>query len=62
MTGQSHSERRAALERERLRIQGEIVSYPMPIPACDVYFNDLLEQRARVCDQLAGLERNAAAR
>ena len=35
MTGQSHSERRAALERERLRIQGEIVSYPMPIPACD---------------------------
>jgi hypothetical protein len=55
--------RRAALERERLRVQAEIVSYPMPIPACDVYFNGLLEQRARICEQLAALgrhERNSA--
>ena len=47
---------RAALERERLRIQAEIVSYPVPIPACDVYFNGLLEQRARVCEALARLD------
>ena len=46
---------RAALEAERLRIQAEIVSYPMPIPACDVYFNDLLEQRSRICAELAAL-------
>jgi len=55
--------RRAALERERLRVQAEIVSYPMPIPACDLYFNGLLEQRARICEQLAALdqhERNSA--
>jgi hypothetical protein len=47
---------RAALERERLRIQAEIVSYPMPIPACDVYFNGLLEQRARICEALSRLD------
>jgi hypothetical protein len=41
------------LEAERLRIQHEITSYPAPIPACDAYFNHLLEQRAIVCDELA---------
>ena len=46
---------RAELERERLRIQAEINAYPAPIPACDVYFNDLLEQRARICERLAAL-------
>jgi hypothetical protein len=51
------ADQRAALEGERLRIQAEIVSYPMPIPACDVYFNGLLEQRARVCEALARLDR-----
>jgi hypothetical protein len=48
---------RAALERDRLRIQAEIVGYPMPIPACDVYFNGLLEERARICEALASLDR-----
>jgi hypothetical protein len=48
-------ERRNALEKERLRLQAEINSYPMPIPACDVYFNDLLERRSQVCDELARL-------
>jgi hypothetical protein len=43
---------REELERERLRIQREINSYPMPIPGCDVYFNDLLERRTRICEQL----------
>jgi hypothetical protein len=56
----AREEHRAALERERLRVQAEIVSYPMPIPACDVYFNGLLEQRARICEQLAVLERESA--
>ena len=51
---------RTVLERERLRVQEAILSYPAPIPACDVYFNDLLEQRARIGEQLARLERNAA--
>jgi hypothetical protein len=53
------SDPRATLEGERLRIQAEIVSYPMPIPACDVYFNGLLEERARVCGALARLDRRA---
>jgi hypothetical protein len=57
--GRAASETRAALERERLRVQAEIVSYPMPIPACDVYFNGLLEQRARICEQLAALDRQS---
>lgn len=43
------------LERERLRIQKEINSYPMPIPGCDVYFNDLLERRSRICEELSRL-------
>jgi hypothetical protein len=46
---------RQRLEAERLRIQREITSYPMPIPACDAFFNHLLEQRALVCDELARL-------
>jgi hypothetical protein len=49
------SEMRQRLEAERLRIQREITSYPMPIPACDAFFNHLLEQRALVCDELARL-------
>jgi hypothetical protein len=47
---------REALERERIRIQSEINGYPMPIPACDVYFNDLLEQRSRICEELSALD------
>ena len=48
-------ETREALERERLRIQREINSYPMPIPGCDVYFNDLLERRSRICERLSAI-------
>jgi hypothetical protein len=40
------------LERERVRIQREINGYPTPIPGCDVYFNDLLEKRSRICEEL----------
>ena len=48
--------RRAELEQERLRIQAEISSYPMPIPACDACFNGLLEQRERICAELARVD------
>jgi hypothetical protein len=44
------------LERERLRIQKEINSYPTPIPGCDVYFNDLLERRSRISEQLSAID------
>jgi hypothetical protein len=49
---------REELERERLRLQAEINSYPAPIPACDVYFNGLLERRNRICEALARLSRS----
>lgn len=42
----------ARLEQERDRIHREIKSTPPPIPACDVQFNHLLEQRARICEEL----------
>lgn len=47
---------RRALEAERVQIQREINGYPTPIPGCDVYFNDLLERRARVCEALSRLD------
>ena len=52
---------REELERERLRIQTEINSYPAPIPGCDVYFNDLLERRSRICEALNTISRPDAA-
>ena len=51
---------REELERERLRIQMEINSYPAPIPGCDAYFNHLLEQRSRICEELSALEKGDA--
>jgi len=47
---------REELEAARQRIQAEINRYPAPIPGCDVYFNDLLEQRSRICEQLSRLD------
>jgi hypothetical protein len=47
---------RASLDAERLRVQAEIGSYPPPIPACDAYFNFLLEQRALLNDELRRLD------
>ena len=49
---------RERLEAERLRVQREITSYPAPIPACDAYFNHLLEQRAMICEELARMRAN----
>ena len=51
---------RDALETERLRIQAEINAYPTPIPACDVYFNSLLERRSRISEQLSRLAAEAS--
>lgn len=47
---------RARLESERIRIHAEITQYPMPIPACDAHFNHLLEERARITDELNRLQ------
>ena len=63
--GQSESSRpesvwdeiRIRLERRRDEILERIGGYPTPIPACDVDFNRLLEERARVFEELDRLER-----
>jgi hypothetical protein len=43
---------RGYLENEKRRIDEEIKNYPPPIPACDVQFNRLLEERTRVSEEL----------
>ncbi len=43
---------RTQLESTRQRISGEISNYPAPRPACDADFNHLLEERARISDEL----------
>jgi len=47
---------RLRLERTRDEILERIGSYPTPIPACDVDFNRLLEERARVFEELDRLK------
>jgi len=47
---------RIRLERRRDEILERIGSYPAPIPACDVDFNRLLEERARVFEELDRLK------
>ena len=46
---------RRDLEAERLALQREINACPAPIPGCDVYFNDLLERRSRISEELSRL-------
>ena len=36
------------LEKEKIRVNKEIGNYPSPIPACDVQFNYLLEERSKI--------------
>ncbi|MGW8184421.1 MAG: hypothetical protein ACWGMT_10740, partial [Burkholderiales bacterium] len=43
---------RIRLKRRRDEILERIGGYPTPIPACDVDFNRLLEERARVFEEL----------
>lgn len=40
------------LERQRDQLCEEIGKYPPPIPACDVHFNLLLEERTRIFEEL----------
>jgi hypothetical protein len=41
------------LARKRQRIYDEIKDYPRPIPACDLQFNHLLEDRAGILEEMA---------
>lgn len=52
---------RARLESLRESIHRELCTFPTPIPGCDVSFNRLLEERARVVDELQRLTKLAAA-
>jgi len=44
------------LEAKKNRIYDEILNYPPPIPACDVQFNHLLAERARLTAELNRLQ------
>lgn len=44
------------LEHRRDQVCKEITHYPTPIPACDVHFNRLLEERTKIFQALARLE------
>lgn len=48
---------RTHLEDKRAAINRELCTFPTPIPGCDVSFNRLLEDRARVVDELQRLDR-----
>jgi hypothetical protein len=51
---------RRHLEGEKRRVQEEIKGYPRPIPACDLQFNHLLEERASLSRELDRLDEAAA--
>jgi len=40
------------LEEAKIRANKEIGNYPSPIPACDVQFNYLLEERSKISEAL----------
>jgi hypothetical protein len=44
------------LKGQRDRICDEICAYPTPIPACDVHFNRLLEERTGIFEALRQLD------
>ena len=44
------------LEAAKRQIIAEIRGYPPPIPACDVQFNTLMQQRAAITRELGHLE------
>jgi hypothetical protein len=47
----------AELNALREAISRELCTIPPPVPACDVNFNRLLEDRARIVDELQALAR-----
>ena len=51
---------RTQLESARQRIIDQISNYPAPRPACDADFNHLLEERARISDELNHLHTAAS--
>jgi hypothetical protein len=48
---------RERLDAMRVAITRELAAFPPPVPACDVDFNRLLEDRARIADELQRLAR-----
>lgn len=48
----TYAEIRSLLVDRKRRVAEEIGRHPRPIPACDVYFNSLLEERARLSEEL----------
>ncbi|MFQ5938171.1 MAG: hypothetical protein ACE5LB_17350, partial [Acidiferrobacterales bacterium] len=44
------------LESKKDKIYEEIRNYPPPIPACDLQFNYLLEERARISRELSRVD------
>ncbi len=51
----------ADLDEQRLAISRELHCIPPPVPACDVDFNRLLEERAVIVDEMQRLKRMLAA-
>ena len=47
---------KTALEQRLAEVKEEIRYYPPPIPACDVHFNALLEERAKLPHALRHLD------
>ncbi len=47
----------ARLDALRIAISRELATIPPPVPACDVDFNRLLDDRARIADELQQLRR-----
>lgn len=45
------------LEGRRDQVCQEITNHPTPIPACDVHFNRLLEERTKIFQELGRLEK-----
>lgn len=44
------------LKERREEIIREIRSFPSPIPACDVHYNSLLEERRSITDELQRID------
>jgi hypothetical protein len=47
---------RRHLESRRDQVCQEITNHPTPIPACDVHFNRLLEERTKIFQELGRLD------
>ena len=45
------------LKERRKEITREIRSFPAPIPACDVHYNSLLEERRRITREFQKLDK-----